>query len=361
MANIADFRRAFEVVKEYVDEGKIPGAVALIGYNGQEYGPVAYGWAQLVPEAQKRLMQPDTIFDMASCSKVMGTTTAVLMLLDQGRMRLDDPVQHFVPEWQGEGREKVRIRHLLTHSSGLPAWVDCFSKGQGPAEVVQQICTTPLEYATGEHVVYSCLGFILLGNIIERITGQRLDQFLVKHAFGPLQMRDTMYCPPEDLRGRIAATERKGPTDEDVLVGVVHDENARAMQGVSGNAGLFSTARDIGRFCRLYLQGGRLDGVQLLSPAVIEAATRSYTDGKEEDRGLGWLIRGDGVYSSAGDLMSPRAYGHTGFTGTSIWIDPTRDLYCVLLTNRVHPSRENDHHIRLRPLFHNAAVAACGR
>ena len=353
----ARFGRAAAVVKRFVDEGKIAGAVLLIGYEGEEYGPVAYGWAVLEPETAKRPVREDTLFDMASCSKVIGTTTAALILLDRGEVRLDDPVSLFIPEWQGEGKDRVRLRHLLTHTSGLPAWKDLYSQGQGPEEVVSQICAMPLEYETGKRVVYSCLGFILLGEITRRVTGLRLDQFLSEEVFGPLGMTDTMYCPPESLRERIAATERKPGTDE-VLIGVVHDENARAMGGVSGNAGLFSTARDVGRFCRMYLQGGSLEGVRVLSPAVIEAATRSYTPGLEEERGLGWLIRGDGVFSSAGDLMSPRAYGHTGFTGTSLWIDPERDLYVVLLTNRVHPSRENNHHLRLRPLVANAAVAA---
>lgn len=351
------FGRAAAVAKRFVDEGKLCGAVLLVGYEGEEYGPVAYGWAQVEPENEKRPMREDTIFDMASCSKVMGTTTAALMLLDRGEIRLDDPVSLFVPEWKGEGKEKVRLRHLLTHTSGLPAWKDLHSRGQGPAEVIAEICSMPLEYRTGEHVVYSCLGFILLGEIIQRVRGQRLDEFLAEEVFEPLAMPDTMYCPPASLRPRIAATEIK-PDRSGVLVGEVHDENARAMQGVSGNAGLFSTARDAGRFCRMYLQGGTLEGVRILSPAVIEAAIRSYTAGLEEERGLGWLLRGDGRFSSAGDLMSPFAYGHTGFTGTSIWIDPERDLYVILLTNRVHPYRDNDSHIRLRPLVANAVVGA---
>ncbi|MBE3584435.1 MAG: beta-lactamase family protein [Limnochordaceae bacterium] len=353
----ARFGRAAAVLKRFVDEGRLPGGVLLVGYRGEEYGPVAYGWAQLEPESEKRPMREDTLFDLASCSKVIGTTTAALMLIDRGEISLDDPISLFLPEWKGEGKENVRLWHLLTHTSGIPVAGDIHYTGGGPTQMIAGICSLPLGYAPGEHVVYTCYGFILLGEIIQRVSGQRLDVFLAQQVFKPLNMADTMYCPPVRLRPRIAATEMK-PDHSGAWVGVVHDENARAMQGVSGNAGLFSTARDVGRFCRMYLQGGTLEGARILSPAVIEAATRSYTAGLEEERGLGWLLRGHGHGSPAGDLMSPSAYGHTGFTGTSLWVDPARDLYVVLLTNRVHPSRNNDSHIRLRPLVANAVVAA---
>ncbi|HEX6971694.1 MAG TPA: serine hydrolase domain-containing protein [Limnochordia bacterium] len=356
--------RALDVVRRTVDAGGVPGAVVAVGRCGHLFGPQAFGWRQLEPE--RAPVAVDTLYDLASVTKVTATLPVTLALIDQGRLRLDDPVVEFIPEFASgtrEGplaaaRERVRLRHLLTHTSGLPAWRDLYSTARSPADVIEQICQTPLERPPGERVTYSCLGFILLGEILQRVLGRSLAQAADELVFGPLGMTNTMFRPPPDRRQNIAATERRGE-EGDCLVGEVHDENARAMGGISGNAGLFGTAADLAVYCQMWLNGGAYAGQRVLSEAVTELAVRPHTASLNACRGLGWVVKGDDPFSSAGDMFAPEAFGHTGFTGTSIWIDPRRELIAVLLTNRVHPTRQNQAHIRLRALFHNALAAAC--
>lgn len=365
----AGWQRALAVVERTVAGGGVPGAVAAVGRRGDLFGPCAFGWRQLEPA--QRPADAQTWYDLASVTKVVATLPAALALLDRGLLRLDDPVTLFLPEFAGAGpdepataaRRRVAVRHLLTHTSGLPAWRDLYSDTHGPADIVDRICQTPLEQGPGEQVVYSCLGFILLGEIIRRVTSRPLDRFAAEEVFEPLDMAATAYRPSPAWRANTAATERKkrdvGEGEPTCLLGEVHDENARAMGGVSGNAGLFGTARDLAVYCQMWLNGGAYGDRRLLSEAVTELATRPHTAHLGETRGLGWVVKGGDRFSSAGDLFSLRAYGHTGFTGTSIWIDPDRELFAILLTNRVHPTRENNAHIRLRALFHNAVAAAC--
>lgn len=367
--------RAFGVLDRFVREARIPGAVALVARHGYVFGPYAYGYARLLP--QRVPAQPNTLYDMASVTKVVCTTTLALQAIDRGLLRLDDRVDFFLPEFtserpanEREDRLSVTIRHLLTHTSGLPAWKDLYTESTGPESIVAGICRTPLEAQAGTRVVYSCLGFILLGAIIERLFGASLAELASTQITGPLGMHETRYNPPATWRDRIAATELKRPAsgvsnsvgghdhDDPYLCGRVHDENARAMGGVSGNAGLFSTAADMAVFCQMLLNGGTYGGVRILSPAAVTLATQNHTAHLNESRGLGWVVKGHDAFSSAGDLLSPASFGHTGFTGTSVWIDPVRNLFIVLLTNRVHPTRENLAHIRLRPLFHNAVASA---
>jgi len=344
-------RKAYGVLEAFVADGRIPGAVAVVGRRSGHLAPWALGWASVVPE--RRPMTEDTVFDMASVTKVVATTTAALQLLEAGVWRLDDPVTRFWPEFHRD----VTLRHLLTHTSGLPAWRPLYQSGEGPEHYRKVLAETPLEYATGSQVVYSCLGYLVLGDLIERVTEMPLDRYCAQYVFGPLGMTETMFNPPPAVRARCAATELRPGSDKPTQ-GVVHDENARGRGGVAGNAGLFATARDMARFCRAMLNGGALDGRRVLSPATVALATKDHTPHLDESRGLGWVVHGGRPYSSAGDLFSPASFGHTGFTGTSVWMDPERDLFVVLLTNRVHPTRENSHHIRLRPLFHNAVGAA---
>lgn len=352
--------RAFRIVERYVDEERIPGAVAAIGRKGRLVGPREFGWAAWQPERVKAT--DETIYDLASVSKVVGTTTATMLLLEAGELRLDDRAVEFVPEFgtalpADERRANVRIRHLLTHTSGLPAWCDLGANGEGRAPALETLYQTPLKESPGRQVEYSCLGFILLGEILRRLAGQDLDIFLSERLFKPLHMRWTSYKPPPEWRPRIAATELSARTGE-VIHGVVHDENARNIGGISGNAGLFAPAADLAVFCQMLLNGGCYGGHHVLGAATVELMIRNHTSGMNEARGLGWVVKADDAYSSAGDLFSSRSFGHTGFTGTSLWLDPTRDLFVILLMNRVHPTRANDAHIRLRPLFHNAVIAA---
>lgn len=354
--------RAFQLIEAFIMRGEIPGATVCVG-SSQGMVPVrAFGYRSIEPEQTPALV--DTIYDCASLTKVVVTTTLALLLIESGRMRLDDPVVLFIDEFAKDGsflvsdterRRSVTIGHLLTHTSGLPAWAPLFHGEQGWGAAIRKVCSTPLAYEPGTKVLYSCLGFILLGEIIRRLTQAPLDILAAEYVFRPLGMADSLYTPPAHLLHRVAPTEREHGV---ILHGVVHDENARSMGGVAGNAGLFSTAEDLARFAIMILRGGRAGQHQVLSRASIATATRDHTPRLNESRGLGWQIKGERAFSSAGDLFSPKSFGHTGFTGTSLWIDPVQDLFAVLLTNRVHPSRDNRSHIRLRPLFHNAVAAA---
>lgn len=343
--------RAYAVLERFAEEERIPGIVALIGDDAEMLAPYAVGWASLTPE--KVPIAPESLFDMASVTKVVATTTAVLQLLEQGIWRLDDRVSHFWPEFSPE----ITLRHLLTHTSGLPAWLPIYEEAEGPDEYRRRLAQVELKSKPGTEVVYSCLGFLILGGLVEEVTGQPFDAYCREHIFEPLGMTDTLFNPQGDWRSRCVATEQK-KDDALPLQGVVHDENARGRGGIAGNAGLFSTAYDMGLFCQAMLNGGTLHGRRILASTTVELATLDHTVHLNASRGLGWVVKGTRSHSSAGDLLSPRAYGHTGFTGTSIWIDPENDLFVVLLTNRVHPTRENSSHIRLRALFHNAVAAA---
>lgn len=356
-------QRAFDLVAQAAADGRIPGAVMMVGRAwGEPVGPVAVGLRSLLPE--RRPMEPDTLFDMASLTKVMATAAVAMRLIEEGRLRLAAAVVDYLPEFArpgDEARRQVRVWHLLTHTSGLPAWRALYegcADPQGCRPLMERrLMETPLEAPPGARVTYSCLGFILLGLIIERVTGEGLDGVARRLIYEPLGMASTLYRPGEALRERCAPTEYCALRRR-IVQGEVHDENAYFFGGVSGNAGLFSTAADTARFARMMLGRGLFEGRRVLSDAAVQAMTHNHTPHLNEPRGLGWAIRGAQHDSSAGDLLSASAYGHTGFTGTSLWIDPVRQLYCILLTNRVHPSRQNEAHLSLRPAFHNAVAAA---
>lgn len=356
-------QRAFDLVAQAAADGRIPGAVMMVGRcTGEPVGPVAVGLRSLLPE--RRPMEADTLFDMASLTKVMATATVAMRLIEEGRLRLGAAVGEYLPEFVGggdEARRQVRIVHLLTHTSGLPAWralyEGCVSPDGCRPLMERRLMEMPLDAPPGSRVTYSCLGFMLLGLIIERLSGESLDRVAQRLVYEPLGMTSTLYRPGGALRQRCAPTEYC-PLRRRIVQGEVHDENAYFFGGVSGNAGLFSTAADTARFARMMLAHGRFEGRRILSEAAVQAMTQNHTPHLNEPRGLGWAVRGTHYDSSAGDLLSASAYGHTGFTGTSLWIDPVRELYCILLTNRVHPSRQNEAHASLRPAFHNAVAAA---
>ena len=343
--------RALDVVREAVEEGAFPGAVALIGKGNRVLAQGAFGYAMVLPE--KREMREDTLFDLASLTKPIATATSIMILVDRGKLRLDDRVTLFLPDFGKNGKENITVRQLLTHTSGLPDWESFYLYCDSYEEVINAVCNTSLKYNTGEGYLYSDLGYITLGEIVRRVSGKTLDVFAKENIFEPLGMKDTMFNP--EKKERCAATELC-PWRERVMVGEVHDENAYAMGGVSGHAGLFSTARDLFVFAQMMLNGGQHRGKRILSPSAVREMTRDQTGGKG-DYGLGWMTKSE-TFSSAGDLLSKRSYGHTGFTGTSIWIDPESELVVILLTNRVHPTRENNAHIRIRALFANAAAGA---
>lgn len=341
---------ALKLVESAVAGGEIPGAVVLVGRReGDPSGPLAFGSAALKP--QPRPMTPDTIFDLASLTKVVATTLVCWACLERGLLRLDDEVRSLLPGFRAAG---VRVRHLLTHTSGLPAGLDLRAAGRDPAERLAVVLSEPPTAPPGRSVLYSDLGYIALAALLNAVAGRSLPDLARDMVFGPLGMTETRWLPPPEWRPRIAATEWADDLQAHAW-GIVHDENTRALGGIAGHAGLFAPAADLGRLGRALLNGGG----PVLRPRTVEAMTANVTPHLNEDRTLGWQARGRGG-NAAGDLMTPAAYGHTGFTGTSLWIDPLLGLYAILLTNRVHLGRERSARaiIRLRPRFHNAVVAA---
>jgi CubicO group peptidase (beta-lactamase class C family) len=274
---------------------------------------------------------------------------------------LEQPVASVLPAFAAFGKGSVTIRHLLTHTAGLPAWIDLrgASAGRHPAGgALERTLAEPLERPPGAAVVYSDLGFITLGAVLSTVGDAPLDVLARREVLAPLGMASSGFLPDADTRRRCAATEIV-PERGGLLTGVVHDDNADALGGVAGHAGLFATCADLERFCRLWLGRGRLDGVRHLSPATVDVATRDQTGG-DRRRGLGWVLQPNPFWVPA-DLCSPRAYSHTGFTGTSLLIDPQPGVFVVLLTNRVHPSREPATAAAVREVrgrFHNAVLAA---
>jgi len=356
----ADLQRVLDRARA---DSAFPGAFAVVGtHNGiiAEYGVGQLDWAPSPrPNAH-------TIWDLASLSKVVGMTTAIMQLVDQGRVDVDAPVQRYLPDWTGPNKNRVLVRHLLTHTGGLPPDQPPGSKPydeitHNSDSVAMLLFATPLDTLPGVRMVYSDVGAYVLGKIVERVSGQTLDAYVRDHVFRPLGMTETMYNPPASLLSRIAPTE-VDPRRGGLVRGKVHDERSYYLGGVSAHAGIFSSGYDLARFARMYLNGGTLDGVRVLQPATVAKFT-AYVDSTFSDRGLGWQkpdLPGMRFASPsaawAGHSLSSRAFGHTGFTGTSIAIDPERDLFIVLLTNRVNPTRNNNKITEVRRQLADAVV-----
>ncbi len=351
---------AFEVLRRGVEEGLVPGAVAAVGTSTGTLRRAAVGHAQLVPK--RRPIAEDSLFDLASLTKVVVTTTLLLRYVERGLVHLDQRVAALLPDFGAAGKDHLTLRHLATHTSGLPAWVDLHSQRSGRNHALETIFRMPLERPTGQSVVYSDIGFITLGAVLAAVGGASLDQLAQREIFRPLRMGQARYRPSARLRNRCVTTEVM--EGRGAITGVVHDENCEGMGGVSGHAGLFATCADLERFCRAWLGNGQLEGTRLLSAASVRAATRDQTgcashSGRSR-RGVGWVLQANPLWVPA-DLCSPSAYSHTGFTGTSLLIDPEAGIYAVLLTNRVHPTRAGGSPERIRALracFHNAVWAA---
>jgi uncharacterized protein YbbC (DUF1343 family)/CubicO group peptidase (beta-lactamase class C family) len=358
-APAARFASIDRVINDAIAAKLTPGAVVLIGRDDEVLFEKAYGQRALVPSPEA--MTADTIFDLASLTKVVATTTSVMRLVEQGRIRLNDSVASFILGFERYGKGEITVRHLLTHVSGLRPDVD-LDPWEGYDEAIERARDEVPTSAPGERFVYSDINFFLLGDIVTRVAGMPLDRYARQEIFEPLGMVDTGFNPPASKLPRIAPTERcdrmgNAPCnspDAPVLRGVVHDPTARRMGGVAGHAGLFSTARDLSRFARMVLAGGRLGAVRVLSPATVAKMSSPATPaGMSAVRGLGWDI--DSSYSAnRGELFPMGSFGHTGFTGTSIWIDPTTRLYVVFLSNRVHPDGKGD----VTPLRGRVATAA---
>lgn len=325
-----------DAIEEAIRNQNCPGGVLWLEHRGAVYHK-AYGKRALVPATEP--MTEDTIFDLASLTKVVACTPAIMLLVERGVVDLDKPVQAYIPEFVGEGKEAITVRQLLLHLSGLRGDIETQSDWHGQAAAIRKACAERLISVPGTAFRYSDINFFLLGEIVQRVTRTPLELFVAKEIFGPLQMNDTGYLPLESKLPRIAPTEVVGGKP---FRGVVHDPTARHMGGVAGHAGLFSTASDLARYARMLLNGGALDGVRILKAETVELMTHVQTPlGISARRGLGWDI--DSNYSGARGSLFPRgSYGHTGWTGTSLWIDPFSRTFVIFLSNRNHPNESGD-------------------
>ncbi|HWU96082.1 MAG TPA: serine hydrolase domain-containing protein, partial [Sphingomonas sp.] len=345
----------FAEVETWVGKA-FPGAVIAVGQHGKLLAVKAFG--HIDSAANAPAMPKDAIFDLASLTKVVGTTSAAEILYDRGQLDLDAPVQRYLPEFAGTpGHEAITVRHLLSHSSGFkPSAGLLWGNANDRAGILRQIYAMPVGSPPGTVYVYQDFNLILVGEIIARISGQSLDAFLAKEVFGPLGMKDTGFNPSPKLLSRIAPTEQDDKFRHMLVRGVVHDENAFVMGGVAGHAGMFSTAKDLSKIAQLYLYRGRYHGRQLLKPETVRLFMQPQGLPPGSSRALGWDMPSEKGFT--GPLASPRAIIHTGFTGTSVYIDPDRDAFIILLTNRVNPTRNNAEIFKARPAIHTAVLAA---
>jgi len=319
------------VVERGIAAGGYPGASVVVGRRGAAVWQKGFG--KLSWEKSSSAVDAEhTIYDLASLTKVVGTTTALMVLYDEGKIHLDDPVSRYIPEFSGGAKDQVTLRMLLEHRSGLPAGRDLWRIAHTPAEARAAVLSTPLGCEPGRCYEYSDLGADVLGFVVEAASGERLDTFLEEHVWQPLGMTDTGFRPADSLRTRIAPTEVAPPRGYP-LQGEVHDENAYALGGIAGHAGLFSTAADLAVFAQMMLDGGQYNGTRVIADSTIALFTKRAAG----TRALGWDTCGGS--GSCGKYLASDAYGHTGYTGTSLWIDPERDMFVVLLTNRVHDAR----------------------
>jgi CubicO group peptidase (beta-lactamase class C family) len=361
------FAAVEESLARAVRAGAFPGAAWAAGGAS---GTAGIGGVGVLDAASGRRSTGDSIYDLASLTKVIATTSVLMRLFEDGRFSLDTGVRTILPGFDGGGREKVTLEHLLTHSSGLPAWRALYQEARSREEALALVLATPLEGPPGEVERYSDLGAILLGECAARLGGLPLATLSYREVFGPLAMRDTCFRPPPSELRRIAPTELDRTFRRRLLHGEVHDENASILDGVAGHAGLFSTAEDLARFAREILRTVRGEG----GPALWKTATaRLFTARRGKvpgsSRALGWDTRSDGEdasgaagsKSTSGRRFGPGSFGHTGFTGTSIWIDPARDRFAVLLSNHVHPDRSRPGMLEARRAFHDAVAGALDR
>lgn len=359
------FDAAWQIVAEGAGKGAYAGAVALVSHHDEVVLEQACGQAVIEPETIP--MSMETRFDLASLTKVVATLPAILQLVDEGAMNLDDPAAKIL---DGLGKDaakrEITIRQLLSHTAGLPAWLPVYLDQTGPDAYISAIARTPLASQPGASVVYSDLGFILLGEVVRQLTGDDIASYAAREIFAPLRMTATGFRPPPSERRSIAATEQGNPREiemtgdraaaygdwrQEIIWGEVHDGNAHyGLGGIAGHAGLFGTAANLLRYGQCWLHGGALDGIRVLSEQILAEAITEQAP----HRGLGWRVAGSEQHPD--ELIMPMgstAYGHTGFTGTALWVSPELDLVAVLLTNRVHPL-SRDEIGAIRPAFATA-------
>jgi CubicO group peptidase (beta-lactamase class C family) len=328
-----------DAVNDSIKAKHCPGAVVLVARQGKVAYRKAYG--QHAVEPKKEDMTTDVVFDLASLTKPVATAASVLHLVQKGKLRIDDPVSKHLPAFDRQGKDRITIEQLLLHTSGLPAGNPVSAYEGGRKKAVEAIAELRLAADPGKKFTYSDLGFILLGELVEKVSGEALDVYARKNLFEPLGLPTLTFLPDKKLRDRCAPTQK---VKDEWLRGVVHDPRSRALGGVAGHAGLFGTADDLAVFAQTLLDGGVFNGKRILDAQTVKLFTtpRDVPGGK---RTLGWDAR-TSYSSNRGEKFA--GYGHTGFTGTSIWIDPEKDLFVVVLTNRVNPTRNNTRHVQLR-------------
>lgn len=338
-------------VRAGIETGVYPGAVVVVGTRDSVL--LARGYGHFTWSAASPRPDPDSsLYDLASVTKVVATTTAAMLLADRGRLALSRPVRAYLPEFQGDGKGEVTVRHLLEHRSGMRAFLRLDTLARDADEARRLVLSEPLRWRPGTRVEYSDLNAMLLGWVVEAVSGEALDTFVTREILRPLGMTDAQYRPPRALRWRIVPV---GLWRGHAIAGELHDQNAVRLGGVSGHAGLYATGRDLARFAQFMLGRGVTDeGRQLVRGGAVDLFTRRGPG----DRALGWEMRDTTGRGSAGDLLSPSAYGHTGYTGTSLWIDPERGLFVILLTNRVFAPRHRRSIRALREIRADVADAA---
>jgi CubicO group peptidase (beta-lactamase class C family) len=348
------FSRAFEILAEAVEQRAFPGAAVAVAHKGNLAAVKAFG--EFTYEADSPKVQIDSVFDLASVTKVVATASMAMVLYERGLLDLEMPVIGTLPEFRGNDprRSDVTFRQLLAHSSGLPAYERLFLRANSRDELLQQAFSVALKYAPGSHAEYSDVGFILLGIALERIAGESLDRFCQREIFGPLGMLHTSFNPPTAWKSRIVPTEDDRTFRNRIIQGEVQDENASVMGGVAPHAGLFSTAADIAIFANTMLNGG----APIVRPETLALFTRREGSPAGTSRALGWDTPSNP--SQSGKYFSPSSFGHLGYTGTSLWIDPDRKISVTLLTNRTWPDCSNWAIKEVRPAFHDAVMEALG-
>jgi len=340
-------------VESFVEAGAFPGAVVVAAQGGKIVHLRAYG--RQTYDAESPRTTTATIYDLASLTKVIATTTMAMIAVDEGRLDLETRAVDVLPKFTGPQKSRVTVRHLLTHSSGIDWWAPLYEEHQGWEEYIQQIVEMELVAEPGTKTLYSDLGLILLGELLQRALGEPFDTFARRRVFEPLGMIDTGFNPPPSQRDRIAPTEIDSTWRKTLLHGQVHDENAAALGGIAPHAGLFSTAEDLARFGQMITNGGVYGHRRVVERDTLEEFRKPAGIVPDSTRAIGWDTKSE-EGSSAGSLFSPSSFGHTGFTGTSIWFDPERELFLVILTNRVHPTRENKQIRQARPAIADALI-----
>lgn len=348
-----------DLIQEHLNQEVFPGVEILFAAHGEIRLHRAWGRLEVGQDAPT--MNINTIFDIASLTKPIAVATSIMLMMEQGLLDLEEPAHEFLPEFKGGHRELITLKHLLCHTSGLPAWENLYEGAQSKDEVWNRLMQVELVNEVGREVVYSCLGYLILGEIIRRISKTQLSVYVKEAILSPLQMNSTQFSAWNTLKGQIIAPTQYCPYRQKLLRGVVHDENAYVFDEEGGNAGLFSTSIDLFRFSQMLFNGGELDGVRLLSTPSIQKMVENHTFYPNVPRGIGWDIKGKGTgYTSCGELMPYGCIGHTGFTGTSIWMDLPAQICIIVLSNRVHIAREKNIPAmkRFRPRLHNVLMSA---